>query len=232
MAGKASKDGLVALAAARMKDIILTHEPGAPLGSLPDIAKAMNVGVATVRQAARLLEHEGFLKVRRGNGGGFFAARPDAMAVGRAVAGFLDVARSHEREAIEIMTLLDCDLMAAAAQASDEGLRARLREHAEQIDACDRPEQRAAFVQEMHNIIFRMVDRPLMEMMARMSMEHYTTRTGFPIYDGTEGAARWKQERHAIIYAILRRDPDLARFEAQRRRDYVLRSMADAGSVS
>lgn len=228
MAGKASKDGLVTLAVTRMKEIIVAQEPGTPIGSLPHIAKALDVGVVTIRQAARVLEHEGFLKVRRGNGGGFFGARPDAVTVGRAVAGFLEVARSHQREAIEIMTLLDCELMAAAAQATDETLRAKLKTHAQQIDACDTPEQRAAFVQEMHNIVFKMVDRPLTEMMARMSMQHYATHTGFPIYEGTDGTERWKQERHAIIYAILRRDPHLARFEAQRRRDYVLQSIGDA----
>ncbi|HEX7858549.1 MAG TPA: FCD domain-containing protein [Sphingobium sp.] len=209
--------------------MILAREPGTAIGSLPDIATALGVGIVTIRQAARVLEHEGFLKVRRGNGGGFFGARPDAAAIGRTVGGFLEIARSHEREAIEIMTLLDCDLMAAAAQATDETLRAKLQAHARKIDACDTPEQRAAFVEAMHDIVFKMVDRPLMEMMARMSMQHYATRTGFPIYEGTEGTERWKQDRHAIIYAILRRDPDLARFEAQRRRDYVLQSIANAG---
>jgi DNA-binding FadR family transcriptional regulator len=230
VAGRASAEGLVAIAATKMKEMIVGRPAGTSIGSLPDIAKELNVGIVTIRQAARVLEHEGFLKVRRGNRGGFFGTRPDAEAMGRTVSGFLEAAQSHEREAVEIMTLLDCDLMAAAAKSTDETLRAKLEEHARQIDACDSPEQRAAFVKEMHDIIFKMVDRPLMEMMARMSMQYYTTRAGPPIYNGPEGTGRWKQERHAIIYAIMRRDPDLARFEAQRRRDYVLQSIAKADS--
>jgi DNA-binding FadR family transcriptional regulator len=226
VAGKASAVGLVALAATKMKETVVARPAGTSIGSLRDIARELNIGIVTIRQAARVLEHEGFLKVRRGNGGGFFGARPDAEAVGRTVSGFLEAAHSHEREAIEIMTLLDCDLMAAAARSTDETLRAKLEEQAKQIDACDAPEQRAAFVQDMYDIVFQMVDRPLMEMMARMSMQYYATRSGPPIYDGLEGAERWKQDRHAIIYAIMRRDPDLSRFEAQRRRDYVLQSIA------
>ncbi len=228
MAGKASKEGLVAAALAAMKEMVLAREPGERIGSLPEIANELGVGTVTIRQAARLLEHDGFLKVRRGNNGGFYGARPNAEAFGRAVADFLQLDQSHEREAIEIMTLLDCDLMAAAAASSDDTLRAGLQSLAQQIDACDTAEQRASFVQKMHDILFKMVDRPLMEMMLRLSMQHYSTRTGVQIYEGAEAAERWKLDRHAIVYAILRRDPDLARFEAQRRRNYVLQRAAAA----
>lgn len=221
-------DGLVGTAVNRMRELVLEQEPGTQLGSLPDIAKAIGVGVVTIRQAARLLEHEGFLKVRRGNGGGFYGTRPNADALGRAVAGLLHVHESHEREAIEIITLLDCELMATAARSADEALRARLREHAGRIDTCDTAQQRAVFVEEMHDIIFAMVNRPLMEMMVRMAMQHHAARSRFPIYEGLEETERWKQERHAIVHAILRRDPGLAWFEAQRRRDYVLQRIADS----
>ena len=230
MVGRASRDGLVAEAVARMRTMILGREAGAQIGSLPDIATSLAVGIETVRQAARLLEYEGFLKVRRGNRGGLFGSRPGPEELGQLVAGFLRESRSHEREAIAIMTLLDCDLVAAAALSTDEGLRERLTNHAARIDDCDTAEQRAAFVRAMHDILFRMVDRPLLEMMVRMTMQHYATRSGSQIYESIEDVARWKEERHAIIHAISRRDADLARFEAQRRRDHVLQRVALAAS--
>ncbi|WP_459662719.1 FadR/GntR family transcriptional regulator [Novosphingobium sp. 11B] len=216
------------MAVTAIREMILAREPGVQIGSLPEIAATLEVGIETVRQASRLLEHEGFLTVRRGNRGGLFGARPGSIALGRVVSGFLRESQSHEREAIAIMTLLDCDLVAAAALSTNEVLREKLRDHATRIDECDTAEQRAAFVQEMHDILFKMVDRPLMEMMVRMSMQHYTTRTGNSIYESKEDVERWKEERHGIVYAILRRDAELARFEAQRRRDYVLQRVAIA----
>jgi DNA-binding IscR family transcriptional regulator len=35
----------------------------------------------TVQQAARVLEHEGLLAVRRGPGGGYYGTRPDEAAL-------------------------------------------------------------------------------------------------------------------------------------------------------
>ncbi len=125
-------------------------------------------------------------------------------------------------EAIQITTLLDCDLLPAAARSSDEALHAMLRTLAERIDRCDTPEQRLEFEQEMQDIIYRMVDRPLMEMLARVPLNQNMMVSHAPLYVGEEGANKWKRERHGIIYAILRRDPGMAKFEAERRRDDVL----------
>ena len=220
-------NGRVAAAIADLKTWILDKDPGAQIGSLPEIANALGVGVVTIQQAARVLEYEGFLKVRRGNGGGYFGSRPDAAAVARAIAGFLQVHESHQREAIQITTLLDCDLLPAAARSPDESLHAKLRSLAGQIDTCDAPKQRLAFDKEMQDIVYRMVDRPLMEILARVTIDRNETVSHAPLYVGTEGAERWKRERHGIIYAILRRDPGMAKFEAERRRDDILLRLGD-----
>lgn len=233
---KASKESLVAMAIGKLKAIIIAQEPGNLIGSLPSLAKDLGVGLVTIQQAARVLEHEGFLKVRRGNSGGYYGSRPDAAALGRAMAGFLQIDRSHEQEAIRIMTLLDCDLMPAAALSANEPLRDRLRDLAPLIDDRESPEQRGAFEEEMQNILYSMVDRPLMEMLARVTMQHSAMSARVPIYTGADGVARWKRERHSIIDAILRRDPGLARFEAQRRREDILERLSlsdqNAGSAA
>src|SRR5471030_1185546 len=110
---------LVTGAAEQMRDLILAEPPGAFIGSLPDIARRLGVGTATVQQVARVLEHEGLLDVRRGPGGGYFGARPDAAALERSVATYLRVRRADDYEALEMMTLLDCELMPAAAGCED-----------------------------------------------------------------------------------------------------------------
>lgn len=72
------------------------------------------------------------------------------------------------------MTLLDGDLMTAAAHCTNEAIRTQLKEHAETINSCNNAQQRAAFVQGMHESVFQMVKRPLMEMMLRLAMQHHT----------------------------------------------------------
>jgi DNA-binding FadR family transcriptional regulator len=57
-------------------------------------------------------------------------------------------------------------------------------------------------------------------------MQYYEEATDHPIYSGVEGSERWKQERHNLIDAILRGDPGLARFEAQRHHEDILRRLA------
>lgn len=219
------KDGLVQSTATALRDIILKHETGAWIGALPDLAQALQVGVVTIQQAARVLEYEGFLKVRRGNGGGYYGVRPDAQAISRAMSTLLAMHRTNQAEPVEITTLLDCELMASAARCLDEGLRQKLRVLHETIDDCDSAEKRASFEAEMQDILYAMVDRPIMELFARATMEHQTRSTQPPIYAGVEGMQEWQQQRRDLINAILRKDPELAEFEARRRRNYMLKRL-------
>ena len=221
---------LVQATAARLREMILAREPDTQIGSLREIAKTLGVGIVTVQQVARVLEHEGFLEVRRGHDGGYFGTRPNEAALQRSISGYLLVRSSSKyHEAIDIVTLLDCELMPAAALCTNESLREELRVLSESIDSRDTPEQRVAFENAMHTVLFRMVDRPLMELLARVAMRHYTDHPHPALYLGEEGVARWRTQRHEIVRAILRRDPELARFEAARRRSDLL-SRLEIGS--
>lgn len=220
-----SREGLVPAAVAKLRDMIMAQPSGEQIGSLPDLAKALGVGIVTVQQAARVLEHEGFLKVRRGPGGGYYGTRPDAEGLSHAISGFLALHHSAHPEAIDIITLLDCELMAAAARAPDEALRGRLAELLTTVDDRDTARQRAAFDQSMLDILYLMVDRPLMELLSRVAVHHYAEYPRGPIYGGAEGNQRWKRERRAIVAAIIEGDPERARFEANRRRQEIMRQL-------
>jgi GntR family transcriptional regulator, transcriptional repressor for pyruvate dehydrogenase complex len=220
-----SREGLVTAAVAKLRDMIVAQPPEAQIGSLPDLAKALGVGIVTVQQAARVLEHEGFLKARRGPGGGYYGTRPDAEGLSQAISGFLALHHSAHPEAIDIITLLDCELMAAAARATNEELRQKLAALVKSIDGRNTARQRGAFDQSMLDILYLMVDRPLMELLSRVAVHHYAEYPRGPVYGGSDGKQRWKRERRAIIAAILDGDPERARFEAQRRRREIMRRL-------
>lgn len=220
-----TREGLVTAAVAKLRDMIVQQAPETQIGSLPDVAKILGVGIVTVQQAARVLEHEGFLKVRRGPGGGYYGTRPDAEGLSQAISGFLAMHHSAHPEAIDIITLLDCELMAAAALAKDEVLRKKLAELVQSVDERNTAHQRGAFDQAMLDILYLMVDRPLMELLSRVAVHHYAEYPRGPVYSGDEGKKRWKRERRAIISAILDGDSERARFEAQRRRREIMRRL-------
>jgi DNA-binding FadR family transcriptional regulator len=216
---------LVSTTAQKMRDMILEQPPDTLIGSLPEIAKQLDVGIATVQQAARILEHEGLLSVHRGPGGGYFGRRPDALTLERTLAAYLRVRRGDDYEPLRMMTLLDCDLMPAAAHCMDPGLRAELQNLKLRVDRCFTGEERIAFEDELHAILFKMVDQPLIELLAQVSIRFYRSRPIPLIFDGEEGLRAWRIWRHQIIEAILSQDPERARFEAERHRRKLLQRL-------
>lgn len=222
---QSAREGLVTAAVAKLREMIVTHPPETQIGSLPELAKVLGVGIVTVQQAARVLEHEGFLKVRRGPGGGYYGTRPDAEGLSQAISGFLALHQSAHPEAIDIITLLDCELMAAAARSNNEALRGDLAELVQSVDEQETARQRGIFDQRMLDILYLMVDRPLMELLSRVAVHHYAEYPRGPVYGGADGKERWKRERRAIIGAILDGDPERARFEGYRRRREIMRKL-------
>jgi GntR family transcriptional repressor for pyruvate dehydrogenase complex len=216
---------LVGATAQKMRDLILERAPDSLIGSLPELAKLFDVGITTVQQAARVLEHEGLLTVRRGPGGGYFGRRPDALALERSLAAYLRVRRGDDYEPLRMMTLLDCELMPAAAHCTEVRLLDELRDLKMRVDPCCSGDERIAFEDDLHAILFKMVDQPLIELLAQVSIRFYKSRTIPEIFEGEEGRRAWRQWRHQIIDAILSQDPERARFEAERHRRKLLQRL-------
>jgi len=208
---------LVGKATARLRELILAREPGVQIGSLNEVSALLGVGIVSVQQAARVLEHEGLLAVRRGPGGGYYGARPDDAALERALSTYLRVHCSVRNEAREILTLVECELVAAAAQCADEQLRSELQALGDGLNACDTPASRVDWEGQFRKLLFRMVHRPLFEMISRVSMQLYDASAA-PVYEGDAGVAAWRLEQARVIAAMLKQDQELARFEAERHR--------------
>lgn len=210
------KRALVPATADRLRDKVFARAPQERIGSLPDLAKAFGVGIVTVQQAARILEHEGLLEVRRGPGGGYYGARPDEAALERAIGVFMRLHPNSFEEALDITSLLFTELASAAAQCVDSGLREELRELAGRIASSDTQAQRGAFESEFQDLLFRMVKRPLFEVLTRVTLGFAVSQASRLLDATTLGVSQWKAGRHRIVAAILQQDPELARFEADR----------------
>lgn len=213
----AGKRQLVQQTTDALRELIFAREPDELIGSLPDLARLLGVGIVTVQQAARILEHEGALEVRRGPGGGYYGKRPDAAALERSLAAYMRTRPHGWEEALDMTSLLFNELCAAAAHEGDAALHPELRGIADRIDLCQREIDTGEWEEEFQDLLFRMVERPLFELLTRVTLRFSTTRPRTePIYRDAAAIEGWKAGRHRIIDAILARDGDLARFEANR----------------
>lgn len=230
--GRGGSRRLVQATAETLRDLILAQPPGAQIGSLPELARKLEVGVVTVQQAARVLEHEGLLEVRRGPGGGYFGARPDDAALERSVAAYLRVHGAAHREVSEMMSLLDTELMPAAARCADEALRRELKAVLLRIDKSDSPQARIEVEEDLHRIVFRMVERPLFELLGRVTAQVAKSQGAPLLFPEAEGVAFWRRGRRRMVEAILDHDSGLAMFEAVRYRQAMLARTAGARGAS
>lgn len=215
--GGAGKRQLVQQAAARLRELIYARAPDELIGSLPDVARLLGVGIVTVQQAARILEHEGALEVRRGPGGGYYGRRPDAAALERSLGAYMRMQPHSWEEALDMTSLLFNELCATAAGEGDAALHPELHAVAERIDGCDIERDTGEWEEAFQDLLFRMVDRPLFELLTRVTLRFAASRPRTePMYRDAAAMTGWKQGRHRIIEAILASDGELARFEADR----------------
>jgi DNA-binding FadR family transcriptional regulator len=215
--GGAGKRQLVQQTTDRLRELIFAHEPHELIGSLPDLARLLGVGIVTVQQAARVLEHEGALEVRRGPGGGYYGKRPDAASLERSLAAYMRMQPHSWEEALDMTSLLFNELCATAAREGDVALHPELRTIGESVDRCEVETDTGEWEEAFQDLLFRMVERPLFELLTRVTLRFATSRPRTdPIYGDAAAILEWKAGRHRIIDAILARDEALARFEADR----------------
>jgi len=214
---------VVASAVEALRERIFALPDGELIGSLPDLAKALGVGIVTIQQAARILEHEGLLDVRRGPGGGYYGRRPDAATLERSLAAYMRSQPASWEEALDMTSLLFNELAAAAADCHEPGLLEELRNFAQSVARASGDEAVQQLELAFQDLLFRMVDRPLFELLTRVTLRFSASAPVDSAYRGALDLERWKSGRRLIIDAILRHDAKLARFEANRNnRDYIL----------
>ena len=110
------------------KQILSVPHDNPFLGSEDELIATLGISRPTFRQAARLLEHEQLLKIKRGSGGGFFAQPPSARAVSRMAAIYLNSQETTLEQIHDAFGPLVIEAAALAAGSVTEATRSRLAE--------------------------------------------------------------------------------------------------------
>jgi GntR family transcriptional repressor for pyruvate dehydrogenase complex len=210
------KQSVVGAAADTMRDMVFAAEAGSLIGSLQDLAKSLAVGIVTVQQAARVLEHEGLLEARRGPGGGYYGTRPNGAALERSITAYLRSNPTSYEEALNITSLLFNELVPAAARCKDTSLLSELKALLGRIDTCLTDDDCGLFENEFQDLLFRMVDWPLFKLLTLVTLRVGVTNSDGMLKGHSDAVVHWREGRKRIMSAIALGDAELAAFEANR----------------
>ena len=220
---KSALDG----AASRLRSIILAAKEGVLVGSEETLIAKLGVSRATVRQAARLLEREGFLRVRRGINGGYFAARPDVRTIEKTVSAYLEMVHTKPEDITVIASVLWVEVLRRAAQMKTPESKALAEKFIERIRAL-KPEASFHDVlrvdQDNRAAIFDLVESRYIELIFQINTEFAHRRFAPPsLKDDTkahrEFVGAWRNAKILEWQGILHGDPELAMMAARRSRN-------------
>lgn len=201
-----------------MRALALATPEGERLGSEDELVEKLGVARVTIRQAARLLEREGLVKVRRGLNGGYFATRPTVEMVETIVCNYLNTLglKSHHGGGVSSALWVYVVREAAAAdRAAANALAEQFTRKIQGLGAGASIEDVAQIEREMRSEIFKLIDGGYIEVLFRINAafarQEISGDSHFVDLVGIETFVRnWKKAKLAELDAIADGDEMLA----------------------
>lgn len=151
----------------RLRSIVLARADGDFLGSEETLERELGVSKPTIRQAARVLEREGMLRVKRGNNGGYFGARPAVGFIEDTVASYLEVLRARPEDLTRVATALWIETVRQAASLPQERtalLAPQLKRAINRLSQTAHFSEIQVLDQKIRRAVFDIVDAPYVEL--------------------------------------------------------------------
>lgn len=208
---------LVARTARALPELSLERDDGAFLGAEDELLARLGVSRPTLRQAAKVVENERLVSVRRGASGGFYAARPDAADAIRALTRFLRFKGATLRDIQVVNRLVAEEAMTLAAACADAAARARLEAFVAAIEDHDTPGALIRAETELARLVAEMSGNSVIELVMAIGFAFGLETEGVALFrEPSERAAARKLQRD-LCRAILDGDADIARVMMRRR---------------
>jgi DNA-binding FadR family transcriptional regulator len=193
---------------------------GEVLGSETQLLETYGVSRAVLREAVRLLEHHSVASMRRGPGGGLVVTVPDAAAVSEAVALYLEHGRPTVEHIHQLRTVLELGCIDLVTASDSEGVASALEATLE-LEATSSRLDDSHYGNALHLRLAELTGNPTLAMfvqvMTALWANHafvYSPELGPDQADEPFDAVDYAH--HAIVAAILARDPGLARHRMAR----------------
>lgn len=221
-------------AATRLRALVLAEPDGALLGSEDSLQAALGVSRATVRQAARLLEREGLLRVRRGISGGYFGARPDVGTIVASVGTYLEMLAVEVEDLSMVATTLWIEVVRKACAVPGPAAPALSEDFAAKVAAL--PDgatfnQVSTLEAACRDAIFDLLDSRYIELIFQINIAFSTRRIDTPPSDRNDTPEHrdfvraWRKAKLMELDAIADGDPEMGALAARHNRNLLHRRL-------
>ncbi|MCW1431644.1 GntR family transcriptional regulator [Novosphingobium sp. JCM 18896] len=197
------------------------------LGNEEALERLLGASKPTVRQAARVLEREGLLRVRRGNNGGYFCARPDASFIEATVASYLEVLQASPEDLTHVATALWVETVRKATALRDERLLKLVARGQRALERLPRDASFSAIQKFEHKIraeLFTLLESPYVELIFNINA-NFARRRFATSPAGEDDASShalfveaWRRATRLELDAIAAGDEQIAVLAANRAR--------------
>jgi GntR family transcriptional regulator, transcriptional repressor for pyruvate dehydrogenase complex len=215
-------------AAAHLRQIVLAQDEGVLLGSEETLQSALGVSRATMRQAARLLEREGLLKVKRGINGGYFGGRPDLGTIESSVSAYLQMLNVEVEDLSMVASTLWVEVVRKACMASSaemqnicDNFRPRIRALPDNTPFTDVSNLEAEF----RTALFDLLDSRYIQLIFQINVAFSFRKMAVPpserndTPEHTEFVRSWREAKLLEIEAISGHDPEMGALAARHSRN-------------
>jgi GntR family transcriptional regulator, transcriptional repressor for pyruvate dehydrogenase complex len=203
-------------ASARLRAMSLAADEGAPLGAEDALQARLGIARSTVRQAARILEREGLLRVKRGASGGYFAARPQMEVIENAVSAYLRTKSIVAGDVMAVGDLLWPEAVRRAAvrphtSADFEDL-ARAQALVDSVHGAMTRDDFIAVEKSVARLIVRLSGSSYIELIVGINSAFFRLEERVGLIPSPGAIAEWRERRVLELTAIRTADEELAVF--------------------
>ena len=213
-----------------LADLSMAAEPGAWLGAEAELLVRLGVSRPTLRQAAKMVEADKLISIRRGQGGGFFATRPTALDAIRAPARYLALNGATLDDMVRASRAISEEAAGAAALSTNAGLKQQLKQFADSLAYVDAStETPTSWIRresELARLMAKLSGNPVIELFMEIGYNFGHWERGHRLYQTAGERALALKTVRKLVQAVLEGDADVARIMTRRRSQMIVARLA------
>lgn len=206
---------------AALSDLSLAAADGDFLGSEGELLERLCISRPTFRQAVKIVESDRLVSVRKGQGGGIFASRPNATDVIRSPARYLRMNGATLGDIHQAASPIAAQAARLAAVCDSQELRKQLSDYCEllsQRDAAqDAPEMVVQDESALARLVSQMSGNPAIQLFMEIGYTFGREERTIKLYQTPEDRKRARDLQIGLCKALLAHDAEIAALMMARR---------------